>query len=105
MVAYNIQFGQGITVGSGITVGAGNTYNAVQAMSNSGSNGIHIDTSYSWASTVPVGATIDASGYGTLTVTAIYTPSDPGNFSGNWFFVVTPGSYNFAGGTNLTFTW
>jgi len=110
----NLTFGEGLTIGDGITIslgssggggGGGNTYTAVQASINTGSNGIHIDTSYPWAASVPVGATIVAAGYGTLTVLSIYTPTDPSNFSGNWFFVVTPTTYNFAGGTNLTFTW
>ena len=110
MVAPNLTLHEGLTIGTGITFGAGtgggsHTYTAVQASANSGSNGIHIDTSYNWASTVPVGATIVADGYGTLTVVSIYTPTDPGNSSANWFFVVTPGTYNFAGGTNLTFSW
>jgi len=110
MTVPHLTLGQGLTISPGITFGSGsggggNTYTAVQASINTGSSGIHIDTSYPWAASVPVGATIVAAGYGTLTVLSIYTPTDPSNSSGNWFFVVTPTTYNFAGGTNLTFTW
>ena len=88
-----------------LTSGANHGSNtAVQSEANSGSNGVHIDASYSWGSTVPVGATIVADGVGTFTVTQIIAP----NFSGNtntWFFVVDPNNASFPGGTALTFTW
>ena len=81
------------------------SYDAVQASINSGSNSIHIDTSYSWASSVPVGATILVDGYGTYTVIVVAAPGDVGNNSGNWWYSVTPTTSNFPGGTNLTFIW
>lgn len=84
------------------------TYSSTQSVVNSGSNAVHIDTNPTndaWASTVPIGATIEAAGYGTFTVTGVITPTDPGNISANWFFVVTPGTSNFPGGTVMTFTW
>lgn len=77
-------------------------YSAVQDPVNSGSNAIHIDTSYSWASSVPVGATIVADGFGPYTVTGI---NAPGTYGSNWFFEVSPSTSNFPGGTNLTFNW
>ena len=103
----------GVTIRPGVTVsghqitgsGGGNSFSAVQATINSGSNAIHIDTSYSWASTVPVGATIVADGIGSFTVTQIIAPNDIGNSSANWFFVVNPTNASFPGGTALTFTW
>lgn len=82
------------------------TYTSTQASNNSGSNAPHVDTNPtndSWASTVPVGATIVATGVGTFTVTSISPPSD--NISGNWQFNVTPGNGNFPAGATLTFTW
>ena len=101
----------GVTIRPGVTVsshqitgsGGGSSFSAVQAAGNTGSNGVHIDTSYSWASTVPVGATIVADGVGTFTVTQIILPAD--NISNNWFFVVDPTNASFPGGTALTFTW
>jgi hypothetical protein len=83
------------------------THTALQSASNSGSNGVHLDTGTydAWVSTVPVGATIVADGYGTSTVTSIYTPTSPGNNNNNWWFVVTPGTFNFPSGTQFTFTW
>jgi hypothetical protein len=83
------------------------THTAVQSASNSGSNGVHLDTGTydAWVGSVPVGATIEADGYGTSTVISIYTPTSPGNSDNNWFFVVTPGTFNFPAGTLFTFTW
>jgi len=84
------------------------SYSATQSAANSGSNGVHIDTNPTndaWAGTVPVGATIAAAGYGTFIVTGIYTPTDPGNGSANWWFVVSPNTSYFTGGTALTFIW
>jgi hypothetical protein len=103
----------GVTIRPGVTVsghqitgsGGGSSFSAVQATTNSGSNAIHIDTSYSWASTVPVGATIVVDGFGTYTVSNISAPNDAGNFSANWWFEVNPTTSNFPGGTALTFTW
>ena len=97
-----ITAGQVKLLTSGVNHGS-NT--AVQASGNTGSNSVHIDTSYSWASTVPVGATVVADGVGTFTVTQIITPNDIGNSSANWFFVVDPSTASFPGGCNLTFTW
>lgn len=79
-----------------------------QSNTNGGSNGVHIDSdpfNDNWLSTVPVGATIEAEGYGTYTVTSIAAPTDVGNFSQNWFFSVTPNTSNFASGTRMTFSW
>jgi hypothetical protein len=106
-----------ITGGTRITGGArlggtptgggygGGTYTATQSMENSGSNAVHINVSYPWASSVPVGATIVADGLGTFTVVGILTPTEQGNTSGNWFFTVAPGTTYFPGGIGLTFTW
>ena len=115
MTAPAIRLRPGVTIRPGVTLsavtqtggGGGNTYFATQAVSNSGSNAIHIDVSYPWASTVPVGATIVADGIGTFTVVAILTPFEQGNTSGNWFFALDPvsGPVYFPGGTALTFTW
>jgi len=83
-------------------------HTATQSAANGGSNGIHIDTNPTndaWAGTVPVGAKIVADGYGTFTVTSIYAPTDPGNLSANWFFVVSPNTSYFNAGTALTFIW
>jgi hypothetical protein len=85
--------------------GGGSTYSATQAMENSGSNGIHIPAFIPWGASVPVGATIAVDGMGTYTVINIAAPGDPGNFSANWFFSVTPATSNFPGGIGLTFTW
>jgi hypothetical protein len=103
----------GVTIRPGVTVsghqitgsGGGNSFSAVQAAENTGSNAVHIDVSYPWASTVPVGATIVAAGIGTFTVIAVLTPFEQGNSSGNWFFVVDPTNASFPGGIPLTFTW
>jgi len=84
------------------------TYSSTQSVVNSGSNAVHIDTNPTndaWASTVPIGATIEAAGYGTFTVTGVITPTDPGNISANWFFNVSPNTSYFPGGTVMTFTW
>jgi hypothetical protein len=90
-----------------LLTGGGNhgSNTAVQASGNSGSNAVHIDTSYTWAASVPVGATVVADGVGTFTITGVTTPNAQGNFSGNWFFDVSPNNSSFPGGTNLTFTW
>jgi hypothetical protein len=83
------------------------THTALQSADNNGSNGVHLDTGTydAWVSTVPIGATIVADGFGTTIVTRIYTPTDPANTSANWFFVVSPSIGNFPAGTTFTFTW
>ena len=83
------------------------THTALQSAENNGSNGVHLDTGTydAWVGSVPVGATIVADGIGTVTVTFIYTPTTPGNPGSNWFFGVTPGTFNFSSGTTFTFTW
>lgn len=79
-----------------------------QSATNGGSNGVHIDSdpyNDTWLSTVPVGATIVANGVGTFTVTGVAAPNDPGNFSGNWFYSLTPTNGNFPAGTRMTISW
>jgi hypothetical protein len=115
MVAATMVIKSGVTIRPGVTVsgvlqtggngGGSGSYTAVQAFANTGSNAVHIDVSYPWASTVPVGATIVADGIGTFTVIAVLAPNDQGNTSGNWFFVVDPTNASFPGGIPLAFTW
>jgi len=83
------------------------THTAVQSADNNGSNGVHLDTGTydAWVSTVPVGATVAATGIGTFTVTQIYTPTTPGNISANWWFALSPTPSGFPSGTAFTFTW
>jgi len=82
-------------------------HTAVQSASNNGSNGVHLDTGTydAWVSTVPVGATVAATGIGTFTVTVIYTPTTPGNISANWWFALSPTPSGFPSGTTFTFSW
>lgn len=85
-----------------------NSYNATQSVSNGGSNSVHIDTNPTndaWAGTVPVGATIQAAGIGTFIVTAVLSPTDPINSSGNWWFRLNTITSFFPAGTALTFIW
>lgn len=79
-----------------------------QSATNGGSNTIHIDSdpfNDVWLSTVPVGATIEAEGIGTFTVTGISAPNDPGNFAQNWWFSLNSGASIFPAGTRMTFSW
>ena len=79
------------------------TYSGVQADGNSGSNSLHLDTSYTWASTIPAGATATVDGYGIYTVVDVLDPAS--NISNNWQIQVTPNTSNFASGTAITFSW
>jgi hypothetical protein len=85
------------------------THTALQSADNNGSNGVHLDTvTYDdWVSSVPVGATIvaDTNPFVTTTVTSIHTPTEPGNFSANWWFEISPGTANFPSGTTFTISW
>jgi hypothetical protein len=85
------------------------THTALQSADNNGSNGVHLDTvTYdAWVSSVPVGATIvaDTNPFVTTTVTSIHTPTEPGNFSANWWFEISPSTANFPSGTTFTISW
>ena len=95
----------GVTLTSQVITTYAHVYLSTQSNTNSGSNGIHLDGE-SWSSSVPVGAVISVAGDPRVyTVTAVIAPGDPGNSSGNWFYVVNPTDGSFAGGTNLTFSW